>query len=945
MAEIDPVILKLIADTKSYQAEIRDVTKRVQDQLGRQEKSVQQLERQFTAASSNISASMKRMAAGIAGALSVRELMNYADSFTRVQNSLKVAGLEGHNLAQVQGQLLDLSGKYGVSLEELSRLFGNSTQAASDLGASQDQLVQLTEASAQALKITGTSAVQASGAILGLTQALASCVVRAEEFNQINEGGLRPLLQVVANTEKYGGSIAKLRAAVADGKVSSQEFFQAIMNGSSTLEGQASKATITLAGSFEALNSKLTVYFGEADKANGASAAMAAAISKLADNLDTVVPAIEAIAAAIGVRYVAGAVAATSATTVLRGALVSLQTVGIAAVVAGIGYFITQFIEARNRLNDLADDVYDAENALKIAKDRAQEAGVKIADLGDKSLDASNGINIVGNALSFASKQAESFYKNAKLAAISAAQLRIANAEVEADRLKPVVNNGQTIVDRAKRFGNQLPDTFVQDLKLSKAALESQNATILAAKEELKWLVATPEAAFNKPVSSTASTGETDSEKKKRLAAEKRAAAAAAKAAREAERDAREALQRRQESRADEIEILQAHADLTTNIDERADLEREMLALERQARQDDLDSRKDLSDKERKARQDTIDTLYGKAHSPSQNGDIVVEGNQGLLNRKLTMEAVDKANQEALSIAQADLDNQHDLLSAQADLASTREERRSLELRLLDLQYQQEENELNATKESETASKAAKEIARQRLAILGQLKARDTESTNRQYEGPLASYRREISDTASSMNDQYESIAVSGLQSLNDGLTDAIMNAKSFGDVFGNVAKQVIADLIRIAIQQTIVKNLMSVLGGGSGNSLSGALTTASGNVSALASGIKIPGFASGTNYAPGGIALVGENGPELVNLPTGSKVVPNTKLAAAVGGGTTMVTQVLKFDLSNAVMTPQLLAQMNQMAQQAAVGGAVAGANMAQTNIASKSRRRIPGR
>lgn len=34
--------------------------------------------------------------------------------------------------------------------------------------------------------------------------------------------------------------------------------------------------------------------------------------------------------------------------------------------------------------------------------------------------------------------------------------------------------------------------------------------------------------------------------------------------------------------------------------------------------------------------------------------------------------------------------------------------------------------------------------------------------------------------------------------------------------------------------------------------------------------------FASGTNYAPGGMAIVGENGPELVNLPRGSQVFNN---------------------------------------------------------------------
>jgi hypothetical protein len=38
---------------------------------------------------------------------------------------------------------------------------------------------------------------------------------------------------------------------------------------------------------------------------------------------------------------------------------------------------------------------------------------------------------------------------------------------------------------------------------------------------------------------------------------------------------------------------------------------------------------------------------------------------------------------------------------------------------------------------------------------------------------------------------------------------------------------------------------------------------------------LKIPGFAQGTSYAPGGMAVLGERGPELVNLPRGSQVVP----------------------------------------------------------------------
>jgi TP901 family phage tail tape measure protein len=47
-----------------------------------------------------------------------------------------------------------------------------------------------------------------------------------------------------------------------------------------------------------------------------------------------------------------------------------------------------------------------------------------------------------------------------------------------------------------------------------------------------------------------------------------------------------------------------------------------------------------------------------------------------------------------------------------------------------------------------------------------------------------------------------------------------------------------------------------------------------------------VPHFAQGTNFAPGGPALVGEHGPELVNLPRGAKVTPNHSLPAGAGSG-----------------------------------------------------------
>lgn len=57
--------------------------------------------------------------------------------------------------------------------------------------------------------------------------------------------------------------------------------------------------------------------------------------------------------------------------------------------------------------------------------------------------------------------------------------------------------------------------------------------------------------------------------------------------------------------------------------------------------------------------------------------------------------------------------------------------------------------------------------------------------------------------------------------------------------------------------------------------------------------GVNIPGHAIGTGYAAAGPTIVGENGPEMVNLPLGAQITPNYKtrqmLQEGAGGGTTV--------------------------------------------------------
>jgi hypothetical protein len=78
--------------------------------------------------------------------------------------------------------------------------------------------------------------------------------------------------------------------------------------------------------------------------------------------------------------------------------------------------------------------------------------------------------------------------------------------------------------------------------------------------------------------------------------------------------------------------------------------------------------------------------------------------------------------------------------------------------------------------------------------------------------------------------------------------------------------------------------NLWKSAFGGSTGGLFGGLFGGGGSAATMSGtgGMSFPMFAHGTDSAPGGVALVGERGPELVNLPRGSQVIPNDK----IGGG-----------------------------------------------------------
>lgn len=141
---------------------------------------------------------------------------------------------------------------------------------------------------------------------------------------------------------------------------------------------------------------------------------------------------------------------------------------------------------------------------------------------------------------------------------------------------------------------------------------------------------------------------------------------------------------------------------------------------------------------------------------------------------------------------------------------------------------------------------------------------------------------------------------------------------------------------------------LMRALLDGVSRTLSTALADATAGTSSswvkTALAFVTGGFATGTNYAPGGMAMVGERGPELVNLPRGSTVTPHG--LADIRPRASAGPVVIHADFTGAVVTEELMASFRSYADQvgarAAAEGAARGSAQAQTQIYSRARNRL---
>jgi tape measure domain-containing protein len=816
MAEIDPVILRLIADNQKYVADLRSTTTKVDQLLGTQEKRVKKLEAEMKKSSLAIGSSMRSLATSLAGYFTGRELIGLLDSFTRLQNNLRVAGVAGDQMKAVQDRLFASAQKYGVELEGLSKLFSTLTQASKELGASQNQIYGITDAVSASLKIAGISAQEASGALLQLGQALRGGKVQAEEYNSLLDG-LYPLLEAAANgSAKWGGSVAKLTADVKAGTVTSQEFFQAILAGSNTLEAKAANATLTAAAGFTTLGNALTVYFGEADKANGVSAALGEALSLLADNLGTIIPALATLATALGVGLVTNAVRARVAILALGAAEVGAAgaagtlgfavgragqaiaaafggTVGIAILALGAGiYGLTQYTKGADQ----------ATGAYARTQAEADKATASAATAAEKLANAHGKARV--EALALARAEAENIKQ--KLASARASVV-LAQAELSRAKSFQAAQNAA-----AASAGGSVPGATGGVMRMTGArAVNSANTNLNAANKAVADLegslksISAAISASGAPAVANVGTGGSGN----------RASGGGSSGPTAEELAHRFASERAQLMQQDNS----AMASMAKSAEEEAEFELRNVELARLRTAADINANKDYTAAQKQVLLAQVDEI----------AEIEREG----VERQKRM----RLEQERTDFLQTAYDIERSELESARDGAVTQKERREIGLALIDLEYELKRQLLEQIIASKDTTEAMKKRAQLELDNLPGAQQRAKDANARDTRGPLEAYLERTDPRRN--GERAEQLVVDELDHIHKGIYSAISDALGVGD------DPLISGLIDMLLEQILFRPIADALSkgaGGGGGGILGGIFSAIGGLFGRASGGAVNG-------------------------------------------------------------------------------------------------------
>lgn len=237
-------------------------------------------------AASGLKTSMSMLAGAISVSLIIewgKRFLEVADNMTQLQARIARLSTDAKTANETFSTLANIASTTGASLSDTTKLWETLTSSLKEAGATNAQVLNLTDTLQKIGRIGGSSTEEMANALRQFGQSIASGTIRAEEFNSILEQMPELARQIAAG---LGISMGELRARMLDGKLTAEDALNAIQDRTSVVNAEFEKLPRTMdqaAGSLEVSFSKLVVAVNDA---TGASKTAVEIIDQLAKYID-----------------------------------------------------------------------------------------------------------------------------------------------------------------------------------------------------------------------------------------------------------------------------------------------------------------------------------------------------------------------------------------------------------------------------------------------------------------------------------------------------------------------------------------------------------------------------------------------------------------------------------------------------------------------------------
>ena len=190
-------------DTRSFQTAREELAR-----MGAQLEEVENQTRRTGGAAESMKSKFMHAAAAVGAALSIKNIIGLADAMTQTEARLNLITGDLEKTAALQDQIMASANRSRASYQSTADAVAKMGIMAKDAFNNTDELVAFTELINKQFTIAGASVAGQEAAMMQLTQAMASGVLRGEELNSIFEQA-PTIIQTIA--DHLGVSVGEIR--------------------------------------------------------------------------------------------------------------------------------------------------------------------------------------------------------------------------------------------------------------------------------------------------------------------------------------------------------------------------------------------------------------------------------------------------------------------------------------------------------------------------------------------------------------------------------------------------------------------------------------------------------------------------------------------------------------------------------------------------------------